>query len=181
MALYLLTFFWLFISIVFCKSCGLWSFAIFFFLKWTLTQLEKHWSYCSVPQSCPTLCSPVDCSMTGFASRSFTVFWRLLRPMPIESMMPSTVSPSVTPFSSCIQSFPASGSFPMSCLVSSGGQSIGASALTSIFPVNIQDWFPLGWTGWISLQSKGLSRLPSSTVQKHHVFRLFVWRRQDKI
>ena len=64
-----------------------------------------------------------------------------------------TTSSSVTPFSSCLQSFPASGSFPVSQFFASGGQSTGASA--SVLPVNIQDWFPLGWTGWISLQSKG--------------------------
>ena len=73
------------------------------------------------------------------------------------------------PFSSCLQSFPASGSFPMSWLFASGGQSIGASA--SVLPMNIQSWFPLGWTGWISLQSKELSRLFfNTTVQKHQFF-----------
>ena len=77
-----------------------------------------------------------------------------------------TILLSVTPFSSCLQSFPASRSFPMSQLFASGGQSIGASAL--VLPMNIQDWFPLGWTSWISLLSKGLSRVFSSTtVQKH--------------
>ena len=77
-----------------------------------------------------------------------------------------TISSSVVPFSSRLQSFPASGSFLMSQLFTSGGQSIGASA--SVLPMNIQDWFPLGWTGWISLQSKGLSRVFSNTtVQKH--------------
>ena len=70
-----------------------------------------------------------------------------------------TVSSSVVPFSSCLQSFPASGSFPMSQFFASGGQRIGASVSASVLPVNIQDWFPLGWTGWIPLQSKGLSRV----------------------
>ena len=79
-----------------------------------------------------------------------------------------TISSSVVPFSSCLQSFPASGSFPMSQFFKSCGQSIGASASTSILPMNNQDWFPLGWTGWISLQSKELSRVFSNTtVQKH--------------
>ena len=79
-----------------------------------------------------------------------------------------TTSSSVVLFSSCPQSFPASGSFPMSQLFASGGQSIGVSASTSVLPMNIQDWFPLGWTGGISLQSKGLSRVFSNTtVQKH--------------
>ena len=83
---------------------------------------------------------------------------------------PSTSS-SVVPFSSCLQSFPASGSFQLSQLFASGGQSIGVSASALILPMNIQDWFPLGWTGWISLHSKGLSRLSSSTtVQKHQFF-----------
>ena len=82
-----------------------------------------------------------------------------------------TISSSVIPFSSCPQSFPASGSFPMSQLFTSGGLSIGVSASTSVLPVNTQDWFPLGWTGWISLQSKGLSRVFSNTtVQKHQFF-----------
>ena len=80
-----------------------------------------------------------------------------------------TISSSVVPFSSCLQSFQASGSFQMSQFFISGDQSIGVSA--SVLPMNIQDWFPLGWTGWISLQSKGLSRVFSSTtVQKHQFF-----------
>ena len=80
-----------------------------------------------------------------------------------------TISSSVVPFSSCLQSFPASGSFPVSRLFASGGQGIGASA--SVFPMNIQDWVPVGLTGWISLQSKGLSRVFfNTTVQKHQLF-----------
>ena len=83
----------------------------------------------------------------------------------------STISSSVVPFSSCLQSFPASGSFPVSQFFTSGGQSIGVSALASVLPMNIQDWFPWGLTGLISLQSKGLSRIFSnSTVQKHQFF-----------
>ena len=82
-----------------------------------------------------------------------------------------TVSSSVVPFFSRFQSFPASGSFPISQFFASGGQSIGVSASASVLPMNIQDWFPLGWTGWISLQSKGLSRVFSNTtVQKHQFF-----------
>ena len=78
------------------------------------------------------------------------------------------ISFSVAPFFSCPQSLPASGSFPVCQLFASGGQTIGASASVSVLPMNIQDWFPLGWTGWITLQSKGLSRVFSSTtVQKH--------------
>ena len=71
---------------------------------------------------------------------------------------------SVIPFSSCLQSFPAPGSFQMSQLFTSGGQSIRVSTSTSVLPMNTQDWFPLGWTGWISLQSKGLSRVFSNTT-----------------
>ena len=79
-------------------------------------------------------------------------------------------SSSVVPFSSCPQSFPALGSFQMSQLFASGGQRIGVSASASVLPMNIQDWSPLGWTGWISLQSKGLSRVFNTTVQKHQLF-----------
>ena len=82
-----------------------------------------------------------------------------------------TISSSVIPFSSCLQSFPASGTLQMSQLFASCGQSIGVSASTSVLPMNTQDWSPLGWTGWISLQSKGLSRVFSNTtVQKHQFF-----------
>ena len=89
---------------------------------------------------------------------------------PLSRWCHPTISSSVVPFSSCPQSFPASGSFPMSQLVASSGQSIGVSASTSVWcwSVNTQDWSPLGWTGWISLQSKGLLRVFSNTtVQKH--------------
>ena len=81
------------------------------------------------------------------------------------------ISSSVIPFFSCLQSFPASGSFQMSQFFASGGQSIGVLASASVLPMNTQDWSPLGWTGWISLQSKGLSRVFSNTtVQKHQFF-----------
>ena len=90
---------------------------------------------------------------------------------PLSRQCHPTISSSVVPFSSCLQSFPASGSFPTSQLFTSGGQSIGVSASTSVLPMNIQDLSPLGWTGWISLQSKGLSRVFSNTtVQKHQFF-----------
>ena len=75
---------------------------------------------------------------------------------PLSRWCHATISPSVVPFSSRLQSFPATGSFQMSQLFSSGGQSIGVSASASVLPVNVQDWFPLGWSGWISLQSKKL-------------------------
>ena len=90
---------------------------------------------------------------------------------PLSRWCHPNISFSVVPFSSCHQSFPASGSFPVSQFFPSGGQSIGVSASASVLPMNIQDWFLLGWTGWISLQSKGLSRVFSNTtVQKHQFF-----------
>ena len=93
------------------------------------------------------------------------------KPMSTESVMPWTISSSVVPFSSCLQSLPASGSFLMSQLFAWGGLSIGGSVSASVLPKNIQDWFPLGLTGLISLQSKGLSRVFSNTtVQKHQFF-----------
>jgi len=83
----------------------------------------------------------------------------------------STTSSSIIPFSSCPQPFPASGSYQMSQFFTSGGQRIGVSASASVLPMNIQDWFPLGWTGWISFLSKGLSRVFSNTtVQKQQFF-----------
>ena len=90
---------------------------------------------------------------------------------PLSRWYHPTILSSVIPFSSCPQSFPASGSFQISQLFASGGQSIGVSASTSVLPMNTQDWSPLGWTGWISLQSKGLSRVFSNTtVQKRKFF-----------
>ena len=80
------------------------------------------------------------------------------------------ISSSVIPFSSCSQSLPASGSFPMNQLFTWGGQSTGVSPSASVLPMNTQDWFPLGWTGWISLQSKGLSRVFSNTTAQKHQF-----------
>ena len=126
--------------------------------------------FSSVAQSCSTLCNPMDCSTLGFS-----VLHKLLElaqtSYPLSQWCHPTISSSVIPFFSCLQSFPASGSFPMSQYFASGGHSIGASASASVLPVNIQDWSPLGWSGWISLQSKGLSRVFSNTtVQKHQFF-----------
>ena len=91
-------------------------------------------------------------------------------PCPLSRGCHPTISSSIIPFS-CPQSFPGSGSFQMSHLFTSGGQSIGISASTSVLPMNTKDWSPLGWTGWLSLQSKGLSRVFSNTtVQKHQFF-----------
>ena len=90
---------------------------------------------------------------------------------PLSRWCQPTISSTVIPFSSCLQSFPSSGSFQMSQLFTWGGQSIGVSASTSVLPINTQDWSHLGWTGWIPLQSKGLSRVFSNTtVQKHQFF-----------
>ena len=90
---------------------------------------------------------------------------------PLSQWCHPTISSSIVPFSSCPQSFPASGSFQMNQLFASGSQSVGVSASTSVLPMNTQDWFPLGWTGCISLQFKGLSRVFSNTtVQKHQFF-----------
>ena len=125
--------------------------------------------FSSVAQSCPTLCKPLDCSMPCF---------------PVHHQLPelaqihihrvrNAIQPShpIIPFFSCLWSFPASLSFPMSQFFASSGQSIRVSASASVLPMNIRDWFPLGWTGWISLQSKGLSRVFSNTtVQKHQFF-----------
>ena len=92
-------------------------------------------------------------------------------PYPLSQWCHPTTSTSVVLFSSCPQFFPASGSFPMSQLFTSGSQSIGVSASTSVLPMNTQDWSPLGWTGWISLQCRGLSRVfYNTTVQKHQFF-----------
>ena len=125
--------------------------------------------FSSVAQLCPTLCDPMNRSMPG---------------LPVHHQLPEftqthihqqwwhpAVSSSVVPFSSCPQSLPASESFPMSQLFTWRGQRTGVSALASLLPKNIWDWSPSEWTGWISLQSKGLSRVFSNTtVQKHQVF-----------
>ena len=112
------------------------------------------------------------------ASLSITNSQVYPNPHPWSRFCHPTISSSVVPFSSCPQSFPESGSFPMSQLFKSGGQSIGVSASASVLPVNIQDWLPLGWSGWISMQSKGLSRVFSNTtVQKYQSFgtQLTLW------
>ena len=105
------------------------------------------------------------------ASLSITNARRLPKLMCIESVMPSSHLILCQPFSSCLQSFPASGSIQMSQLFASGGQNIEVSASTSDLPMNTQGRSPLEWTGWISLQSKGLSRVFSNTTdQKHQLF-----------
>ena len=125
-----------------------------------------------VAQSCQTLCNPMNRSMPGIPVHhqlpefTQTLVHRSLWCHP-------AISSSVVPFSSCPQSLPASESFPMSQLFAWDGQSIGVSSLASFLPKKTQDWSPLGWTGWISLQSKELSRVFSNTtVQRHQFFRL---------
>ena len=120
----------------------------------------------SVTKLCPTLWHPIGSNTPSFPILHYLP--EFAQTVSIKSVMLSTISSSVIPFS-CPQSFPASGSFPMSQLFPSGSQIIGASA--SVLPVNTQDWSTLGLTGWIFLQSKGLSRVFSSTtVQKHQFF-----------
>ena len=137
---------------------------------------NKYWYGCeessvqfiSAAQSCPTLCNPMNRSTPGLPVHHQLLEFTQL--MSIESRCHLTISSSVVPFS-CLQSLPASGSFQMSQLFASGGQNIGVSASTSVLPMNTQYWFPLGWTGWISLQSKGLSGVfANTTVPKHQFF-----------
>ena len=134
-----------------------------------LQQLSVSQSVSSVAQSCLALCNHMDCSTARLLCPSLT-------PKACSNSCPSSqwyhpnISSSVIPFSSYLQSFPASGSFTMNQFAS-GDQSIAVSASASVLPMNIQDWFPLGWTGWISLQSKGLSRsFCNTTVQKHQFY-----------
>ena len=121
--------------------------------------------FSSVAQSCPTLCDQWIAARQ--ASLSITNSRSLLNSCPSSRWYHPAISSSVVPFSSCPQTLPSE-SFPMSQLFAWGGQRIGVSALAWVLPMNTQDWSPLGWTGWISLQSKGLSRVFSNTtVQKH--------------
>ena len=131
--------------------------------------INLHIQFSSVTQSCPTLWPnepqharpPCPSPTPGVYPNS----------CPSSRWCHPAISSSVVPLSSCPQSFPASGSFLMNQLFTWGGQSIRVSALTSLLPINTQDWLSLGWTGWISLQSKGFSRVFSNTtVQKHQFF-----------
>ena len=128
--------------------------------------------FSSVTHLCPTLCNPMDYSTPGFPVHHQHQVGVCSNSCPSSLWCHPTISSSVIPFS-CLQFFPASGSFPVSQFFAWGGQSIGVSASASVLPMNIQDWFPLGWIGWISLQSKGLSRVFSNTtVQNHQCFDL---------
>ena len=139
---------------------------------WTVSSYQ----FSSVTQLCLTLSDPMDCSTPGCH-----VHHQLPELAQIHvHRFGDAIQPShpVIPFSSCLQSFPASGSFPKSQFFESGGQSIKASASASLLPMNIQDWFPLGLTGWISLLPKGLSRVFfNTTVQKNQFFstKLSLW------
>ena len=113
--------------------------------------------FSSVAQSCLTLCDPMDCSTPGFP-----VYYQLLE---LTQTHVHRVGDAIQPSHPLLSpSPPATGSFPISQYFASGGQSTGVSASAAVLPMNIQDWFPLGWTGWISLQSKGLSRVFSKTT-----------------
>ena len=139
---------WQFGDVSFCSS-------VFF--------TSHQYQFSSVAQLCPNLCNPMDCHSLspGVCSNS----------CPLSQWRHPIISSSVASFSSCLQSFPASGSFQMSQLFVSGGQRSEVSASASVLPMNIQSWFPLGLTGLISLLSKGLSRIFSSiTIWKHQFF-----------
>ena len=125
--------------------------------------------FSSVTQSCPTFCEPMNLSTPGLTvHHQLPEFTQTHVHRVGDAIQPS--HPLVISFSSCPQSFPASGSFQMTQLFTSGGQSIGVSASTSVLPMNTQDW-SLGWTSWISLQNKGCSRVFSNTtVQKYQFF-----------
>ena len=125
--------------------------------------------FSSVAQLCLTLYDPMDCSSPGLPCLS-PIPGVYPNSCPLSQWCHPAISPSAVPFSSCPQSFPTSGSFQMSQLFASGGQSIEVSASTSVLPMNTQNWSPLGQTGWISLQSKGLSRVFSNTTVKKYQF-----------
>ena len=133
--------------------------------KWKIQRYSTHshsQSVSSVAQSCLTLWDTMDCSTPGLPS--ITNSQSLLKLMSIELVMPSNHLILCHPRLLLPSIFPRSGSFPMSWFFPSGGQSIGVSASTSVLPIHIQDWFPLGGTGWISLLSKGLSRVFSTNA-----------------
>ena len=124
--------------------------------------------FSSVAQLCPTLCDPMDCTMPGFPIQQLPELAQTHVHWVADAILPFH---SVIPFSSCPQSFPVSGFFPINQLFAWGGQSTGLSALASFLPKKSQGLSPSEWTGWISLQSKGLSRVFSNTtVQKNQFF-----------
>ena len=134
-----------------------------------LPEMQISVQFSSVAPLCPTLCDPMDCSVPGFPVLHYLLEFAQTHTLSWWCHPTIALSSSIALLSSCPQSFPASGSFPMSWLFASGGQS--TRALASILPMNIQGWFPLGWTGLISLLSKELSVVFSSiTVWKHQFF-----------
>ena len=136
----------------------------------TTVRTRHETKFSSVTQSCPTRGDPMNCSTPSLpVHHQLPEFTQTHVHWIGDAIQPS--HPLVVPFSSCPQSLPASESFQMGQLFASGGQSTGVSASTSVLPMNTQDWSPLGWTGWISLKSKGLSKVFSNTtVQKHQFF-----------
>jgi len=144
--------FWSFLTMLACPDTQKWRALLF-------------GCCCSVAKSCPALHNPMDGSVSGFPVLHYFLEFAQTHVHWVSDAISSSAA------FSCLQSFPASGSFPMSQLFTSGGQSTGASAAVSVIPMNIQGWFPLGLAGLISLQSKGLSRVYSSTtVRKNHFF-----------
>ena len=141
-------FYWNIVDIQHCIMCTMWSFCAHTYSKMTL------WDPMNGRPPCPSPTPGVHPNPCQLSRWCDPIIWS-----------------SVVPFTSCPQSFPASGSSQMSQLFASGGQSVGVSTSASFLPVNIQDWLPLEWTGWISLQSKGLSRVFSNTtVPKQQFF-----------
>ena len=130
--------------------------------------LNLHPNLVQFSQSCMALCDLMDCSIPGFPAHHHLPELVQIHVHQVSNAIQS--SRPLLSFSSCLQSFPAPVSFPVSQLFESGGQSIGVSASASFLPMNIQDWFPLGFTGCISLQSTRLSRIISKTTVKKHQF-----------
>ena len=131
--------------------------------------------FCSVTRSCLTICKPMNRSMWGLTLCPSPTPGVHPNPCPLSRWCHPTISSSVISFSSCPQCFLSSGSFPMSQFFTSGDQSIGVSVLASVLPMNTHDWSPLGWTDWISLQSKGLSRVFSNTTVQKHQFSVLIF------
>ena len=128
-------------------------------------------SVSSVTQSCPTLCDPMNCSTSGLPVHHQLSEFTQTHIIRVGDAIQPSISSSVVSFSSCPQSLPTSESFPISQLFAWGGQSTGVSALASLLPKKSQGWSPSEWTGWISSQSKGLSRgFSNTTLQKHQFF-----------
>ena len=139
-------------------------------LNWIILNSSSKYCCCLVAQLCPTLFM-TPWTVVCQAPLSSTVFWSLLKSISIKLVMLSSISSSAVSFSFCLHSFPTWGSFPMSRIFASGGQSIRNSILASVLPVNIQGWFPLLLTAFISLLSKGLSRV----LQHHNLKASILW------